>query len=453
MRVLVPVLAMLFLTVASATAEAQVWLEDRDQREGPGFKVSDSLVLHIGLGLEGGYDTNAFLKDSDVDPAGRLRIAPYVDLATRSKSRKVQDDGALAVAKPKANFRLGVAAYYDHHFPVSDGTSIKDLNGVNGIGIDTHLNFVLFPEGNFSLLADLSYLRTLQPYESASDARARQVAKPGVGIRIRPGGGTLSFELGYRLDFMYFEDATLGDNNNRHAHDVRFQTSWKMFPKTALISKINFTPTLYYGNANINESSLPVRSLFGVQGLITDRFGLKLLAGYGASFYEAGPNFDSVLAEGELMFFITPFSNVRLGGQRDFVDSFYANYFVKNGGYLSYSQMFGGAFLVTLKGDVFYRDYARNTGPWAGNDPAAGVIVVGNPAERADVWAGGTLLLEYRITDWISVHASGAYMGDVTNFSYTYTVETPVGSGNTTTTTYPADFQKFEVFAGVRAHY
>lgn len=450
MRGFFPGLVTVLLSVVCATASAQVWLEDRDEREGPGFKVSDSLVLHLGVGVEGGYDTNAFLKDSNVDPAGRLRVAPYVDLATRSKARKVQDDGALAVARPKASFRLGLAAYYDHHFPVDEGTSINDLNGINGIGVDTHLNFVLFPEGNFSLLADLSYLRTLQPYETASDARARQVAKPGVGIKIRPRGGTLSFELGYRLDFMYFEDDALGDLNNRHGHDVRFNTSWKMFPKTALVSKVNFTPTLYYGSSNINQNSLPLRSLFGVQGLVTDRFGLKLLVGYGASFYEAGPNFDSVLAEGELMFFITPLSNVRVGGQRDFVDSFYANYFVKNGGYVSYSQMFAGVFLVTLKGDVFYRDYARNTGPYVGNDPANGVVVTASPAERIDIWAGATLLLEYRFTDWLAVHASGRYMGDVSNFAYTYTVTNAAG---TVTETYPADFQKFEVFAGVRAHY
>jgi len=452
MRRLLAGLLVLAFAVASIPAMAQVWLKDRDEREGPGFKVSDSLVLHLGVGLEGGYATNATYGNDSV-PAGRLTVTPYVDLATRSKARKVQDDGAVAVAPPKASFRLGVAAFYDHSFAVdsADKAAVDSLNGANGIGVDTHLDFVLFPEGNFSLLLDADYLRTLQPYETSADAHNRDSVRPGIGVRFRPGGGNLSLELGYRLDFMYFEDPAM-DGNNRHAHDVRFYSSWKIFPKTALVSKFNFAPTFYYGDT-VNENSLPVRTLFGLQGLITDRFGLKLLVGYGASFYAAGPNFDSVLAEAELMFFITPFSNVRLGGQRDFVDSFYANFFVKNGGYLSYQHMFGGVFLVTLRGDVFYRDYARNDGPYAGNDPANNLVVDVSHSERNDIWVSSTLLLEFRITDWLSVHASGSYMTDVTDFSYTYTYEDPPGSGATTTDIYPAEFQRFQVMAGVRGHY
>jgi hypothetical protein len=428
------------VSLLPVSAAAQLWLQDRASSEGPGFKLGDSMVLHLGLGAEGGYDTNAVYRSDDVVDAGRLRITPYIDLATRGDQRRVKDEGVVDATPPKASFKLGVAGFWDQYF--AEEQRVKD---VSDFGIDTHLNFVLFPEGNFSLLLDALYLRTLQPYESASDARARQQVEPSIGVRVRPGGGTLSLELGYRLRFMYFEDDLLGDQNNRHGHEARFETRWKVFPKTALIGRVTFTPTVYYESGSMNENSLPVRSWAGLQGLFTDRFGLMLLGGYGASFYNAGPNFDSFLARGELMFFITPFSQIRLGGQRDFVDSFYANFYVKNGGYLSYQQMIGGVVMLTLKGDVFYRDYARFDGPtFNGATPSH--------QERNDVWAEGSLLVEWRATDWLSFHASGKYTGDITDFYYQSTYQDP-STGTQTTIENDAGFHKFVVLGGVRGHY
>ncbi len=105
--------------------------------------------------------------------------------------------------------------------------------------------------------------------------------------------------------------------------------------------------------------------------------------------------------------------------------------------------MFGGVFLATLKGEVFYRDYATNSGPYH-----PGVLIVSS-AERSDVWASGSLLLEFRINDWLSLHASGSYLADITDFEYTVGDDDPA----TPDTTYNAVFKKFAVFAGARAHY
>jgi hypothetical protein len=429
----------IFVLVLPATASAQVWLEDRQESEGPGIKLGDSLILHLGLAAEGGYDTNALYRDEAVEGAGRIRLTPYVDLSTRGLRRRVQDEGVVDATPPTVKFRLGVAGFYDHYF-----SQEEQVERLNDFGVNTNLNLILFPEGNFSLLLDASYLRTLQPYESASDARARQSVTPGIGVRFRPGGGTLSFELGYRLRFMYFEDDVLAEQNNRHAHDIRFETRWKVLPKTALLSRVKFSPSFYYEEQSVNENSLPVGSWFGLQGLITDRFGLRLLAGYGASFYNAGPQFDSVLAQGELMFFITPFSNIRLGGERDFVDSFYANFFVKNGGYLTFQQMIGGIVLITLRGEVYYRDYAEVPAGWTMPNGA-----LPNDTTRDDVWASASLLVEWRALDWLSFHASGEYLADITEFGYWVDTD---GDGVQDTEA-GAQFHKFVVFGGVRFHY
>jgi len=438
----------LLLFVAVTPVGAQEWLADRQSGEGPGIKVGDSLVLHLGLGLEAGYDTNALYQASDPDQAVRLRITPYVDLGTPPRQPGQNATQGPATAQPKAQFNLGVATYYDHHFPVgnADAETINQINGANALGIDTKLNLVVFPQGKYSFLTDLSYLRTQQAYETSDDSlRCRHDLSPGVGVRFRPGGGTLSIEAGYRLRLVLFEDSDFGDQANHHGHDVRVNTSWKVFPKTALVSRINFTPTFYIGGDSTKENSLPVRSLFGLQGLLADRFGLLLLAGYGVSNYERGPNFSSVIAQVELMFFATPVSTIRIGGERDFVDSYYANYYTKNGGYVSYSQLFGRVFLATLKGDVSGRQYARYNmlTPDGLGEPTT--------TDRVDVWLGVTLTLEYRATAWLSIMASARYSGDVTEFGYNYADDpaTPVDE----TAHVDSSFHKFEGFLGVRGHY
>lgn len=427
MRKLSDYIALVVVLSWAAPASAQVWLADRSGMDGPGFKLGDSLVLHPGLCLEGGYDTNALYSADNVEGSGRLRVTPYLDLATLSKQRRAQDTGLTA---PRLiDFRLGVAAFYDWYMNVADQSDF---------GVDTSANFALFPEGAFTLLLDASFTRMLQPYEGAQDNHARDIVRPGIGLRFRPGAGTLSFQGSYHLELTFFEDSVLSDRNDRQVHVVDYENRWKVFPKTALVAKVQFAPTLYTGSDSgaYHSDSMPVRSWFGLQGLLTDRFGLTLMGGYGASFYDTGPNYDSFLAQGEIMFFVTPFAQIRVGGDHDFVDSFYANFFVKSGGYVAYQQMFAGLVQATLRGDVYYRQYAKGPTTLPDNTTV-------NKASREDVWAAGSLLVEIRVTSWLLFQVSGQYSADLTDFQYTDAI------GDT----FNAGYQKFEVFGGVRGHY
>jgi hypothetical protein len=429
------------LTLAPVSAMSQVWLADRQLSEGPGVALGDSLLFHPGLVLEGGYDANPLRNSEYFTGAGRLRLAPYLDLASRAGQRRVEDAGLANSAPPQFSFRLGLAGYYDWY--LSHDVSVSSQND---FGIDSHLNFILFPEGKLSLIVQGSYLRTVQPFEGSLDARSRHSFRPGLAVRLRPGGGMLAFELGYRLDLTVFEDGFLATNNDKAEHDLRFHTSWKVFPKTAIVTQTRFSPILHNHAETDKHDSLPIRSLAGLQGLVSDRFGVLMLVGYGASFYEKGDNFGSgrktgILAQGELMFFITPFARIQIGGIRDFVDSLYANFYVKNGGYLAYSQMIGGVFLTTLKADAYYRDYGEISGSIPPLDATP------STHNREDVWIGSSLLLELRAADWLSFHVSGEYQGNISEFEYTYT------DTEGKRQVQPVSFNKFEVFGGVRGHY
>ena len=415
-------------------ASSQTWLSGRENREGTGVKLGDSLVLHPGIAAEGGYDTNPLRQDSDPDGAGRLRLSSYVDIATRSKDRRVEDENVSDATPPKVDFRFGLAGFYDFFF--SDAKAVDEQDD---FGIDSHINFVLFPQGNYSLLTSMIYARTLTPYESAEERHARHDVNPRLGFRIRPGGGTLTFALRYGADFLLFEDDTWASANNKVTHDIRLDTAWKLLPKTALVSLVRFSPIRYIGSSPMNVDSNPVRGQVGIRGLFTDRFGLTAMVGYGASFYAHGDDFDGVIANGEVMFFPTPFSNIRLGGQRDFVDSLYANFYVKSGGYLKYEQMFGQVFLASLSGDVYHRDYSTMTiYPITSTDDGA------RQDDREDVWLGINLLLEFRATNWLSIMASLNFDANVSEFEYNI----PQNNEND-----PVEFKKLEVMGGVRFHY
>jgi hypothetical protein len=296
-----------------------------------------------------------------------------------------------------------------------------------------------------NFLADFTYVRTLEPYESASDQWASHWIKPGIGLRVRPGGGTLSFEVGYQADLKLFEDAVVAERNDKFANEVRFITSWKVFPKTALIQRTFFSPIVYLGDVNksdatrINVNSFPVRALLGIQGLFSEKYGLSLFVGYGGSFYEEGDDFDSVIASLEVKFFITPSSNLRIGGQRDFVDSYYSNYFEKNGGYLTFEQMIANIVLLSVKGDVFHRAYSEYD---IGTDDN-----LDSGETRSELWIGATLFAEARATKWLSFNVSLNYQGNISDYVYLFTD----AGGNQVN--YPVDFNRVEIMGGARVYY
>ncbi len=418
----------IILATLPREAFSQVWLPDREQREGDGIKVGEKLVFHPGAVVEGGYDTNP-VRRSEPEGAGRLRLSSYLDLATRTHRRL--ETSAVAPTPPKLNFRFGVAGYYDFFF--SDDRSIDNQDDT---GIDTHLALIFFPLGNYTLNLHAQFIRTPDMYESPQEHHARNHIRPRVGLRIRPGGGTLSLSLSCGTDVLIYDEDIVGYRNNRVVFDVKIETEWRMLPKTSLVSRILFTPTNYLSAYHINNDSRPVRVYLGVRGLLTPKFGLSAFVGYGTSFYKKGENFEHVLANGELMFFITPLAKLRIGGSRDFVDSFYSNYYVRNGGYLTYDHLFAQIFLVSLKGEVFQRKYSFLSGQYGTTVP--------NTDYRKDLWTGVTLLLELRATSWLSVMSSVVYQGNISNFAY---------SSNAEDQSSWVDFQRVEVLGGVRVHY
>jgi len=399
---------------------AQEWLSDRRYSEGIGVKLSEGLVLHPGVGAEVGYDTNVFYASENRLDAARLRVTPHVDLGTLPPQR-LGDEGEERV-NPKTEFRLSLAAIYQEYFGEDQVVTQRD------VGVNAGIRLSLFPQGRWSFTLSDDFTRTNNPTADLGSITAptdRDQNRAEAVLRYAPGGGNFEFNLGYAFYISYFEREELQQAGNYTMHEVFERIRWRWLPKTALLHEARVSPTFHAGD---NRSSTPIRTRIGINGLLTNRLSLLLMAGYGVAFYSDGQDFDSFLAQAELRYIIGPMSNLRVGYERDFHQALIANYYLRDRGYLAYAHMFGGRFLLTLEGSVSSLGFSPIL-------PGAGC---GGETGRRDVLLEAGLFGEYRIQDWIAVNASVRQQSDITDYSCS---------------DYPADYSRQEVFAGVRAFY
>ena len=184
-------------------------------------------------------------------------------------------------------------------------------------------------------------------------------ARFGGGLIWTPGGGMFDWRVGYEFGLTYFEDPSFRHLNNNY-NQVNTRGRWRFLPRTAFLfdgSASFFKYTNRTEGQTLQLDSTPIRARLGLNGLVTPSFALLAMVGWGSSFYQGAANaqqFDSVLAQAELKWFITPnpgldpgaatltLSSVALGFTRDFTNSYLGDFFTRDRGYANLSYFFGG---------------------------------------------------------------------------------------------------------------
>jgi hypothetical protein len=176
-----------------------------------------------------------------------------------------------------------------------------------------------------------------------------------------------------------------------------------------------------------------------LNGLVTQQLALLAMAGWGSSFYKGATaqQYDGVLAQAELKWFITPgtgnellggplpISTAALGYQRDFYNSYLGDYFVRDKFYLTLSHLFAGRFLLVVDGSyspIKYPDIYDGTGA---------LSHAGFSAPRAEA----ALFGEYRLADSFGINTTVRYSANITDVNV---------NGD------PLGWNRFEAFLGVR---
>jgi hypothetical protein len=295
---------------------------------------------------------------------------------------------------------------------------------------------------------------------------------------LQPGSGTLDYHIGNTFTDTLFEE-TAGQGYAGFLDTVYLKGRWKFRPRTALIYDGNFGISHYDNTAagtqaiaQLNDS-FPVRTRLGVNGLITPRFSLLAMIGYGGSFLTPATDpgvtagcpaagcspsqYDSVIGQAELKFYLAAqpgleagppsltLSSLAVGYTRDFLPSYLSNYYGSDRGYLKFSYFFAGRALISLEGGAGAVEYPEIFYP-GGGVPMA--FAAGNAAGQGftDVRIDATLFGEYRFTNYLGVNLTAKYTTEQSDVILQ--INPPGGAGGAQD--YAMEWQHLELYAGVR---
>ncbi|MGB5267899.1 MAG: hypothetical protein WBN30_15005 [Polyangiales bacterium] len=422
----------------SATAGAQVFDPDRAAREGPGFKVG-RLVLHPGVAVGGGYDSNVFLQSSGELSSFILIVQGYLDIATEGSIR--QDEGDAGSAEPqKIQFRAGIAADYFHYFTERVGDTV---------GADAHLNFAYNPSKVFSLIINDEFRRTVRPFSDPNTLQGttisygRNINTASLDLVGRSKSQVLEGTIGYtnRLEFF---DANIYGYGNTISHRVPATFSWKFFPTSALVYTVEYANQEFVNPGEIATSpsllskNNRVANLIGYNGAITERFSLTGMIGYAAGFYKIGQSFDDVIARVELRWQPRPTIGLSLSYDREVVPSYIGNFVLSNRLHANTTFTLMGALQLGVQAwaSIYKTGLALSPdGTLLGNQPTR---------DGTRVYVG--VFGEYRFKPWLALFADLGYLADFTDFRY-------VGLSPDVLLDPVADYQRFEAWLGIRVFY
>jgi len=420
-----------------ATADAQaMFLVDRAAREGPGFKVG-RLVLHPGLSLEGGYDSNVFLQNGDEQDSFILRLGGYLDVATVGTAR--QSEGEANKPKPqKIEFRGGIGGRLYHYF--SD--RVRD-----NVGADAHVDFAYNPSSVFRVEVRDAFLRMIRPFSNPNTAEGptisygRNINTASLDLVARSKSQVLEGRVGY-TNYVQIFDSSIYAYGDTMSHRVPASLSWRFFPSSALVYTVEYINQTYLNPEQVLESPTSlsdnnrVLTLFGYNGSITERTMLSAMIGYTAGFYKQAEDFDDVIAIVNLRWQPRATIELNTGYNRSVMASFIGNYTTKNRLHADARFTLAGALQLGVEAWVSFDQSGQALSP----DGAW----LGNQLYREDIRLWVAILAEYRFKAWLALFGHVGYLADYTDFQYAGTdpLLDPV-----------ANYQRFEAWLGLRVFY
>jgi len=420
----------------SATAGAQVFDPERASREGPGFKAG-RLVLHPGLAVGGGYDSNVFLQSDDELSSFILLVQGYLDIATEGNVRQSEGD-SNAVEPQKIQFRGGIGADYLHYFTDRVG---------DAVGADGHINFAYNPSKVFSLVINDVFRRTVRPFSDPNTLQGQTISygrnmnTATLDLVGRSKSQVLEGTLGYTNSLEFF-DANIYGYGNNISHRVPASFSWLFFPTSALVYTVEYVnqefvnPTEIATSPTLLSKNNRISNMIGYNGAITERFSLTAMLGYAAGFYKIGQSFDDVIAKVELRWQARPTVGLSLRYDRDVRPSFIGNFVLLNRLHADATFTLMGALQLGVKAWVSFDKSGLALSPDG--------TLLGNEPFRKDTRVYVGIFGEYRFKPWLALFADLGFLGDYTNFRYVGLSPLPDPV---------ADYQRFEAWLGIRVFY
>jgi hypothetical protein len=286
-------------------------------KDGKGVRLSESGMLHLGIGAEAGYDTNVFFQDQNAISAPLLRVIPYVQMTNAGR------DGAVP---PGIYYDLSAALTYREY--LSDDENVKaqrafnpTLSGVLEFGNSQALTLSLTEQ--FARLDE-------PPYGPSTGNIIQNFNMASAQLKWAPGGGRFSATLRYTNMLSFFDNAELKFANNM-GNDGTLDLAWRWLPRTSIFLTVSQGYISYFDSAPppsaefVRSNSLPFRALAGLRGLLTNKLSLYLGAGYTNGFYSGGvanpSGVDNLAAIAEVTYKPTLLTDLIVGYRNEFRNS------------------------------------------------------------------------------------------------------------------------------------
>ncbi|HEX4336755.1 MAG TPA: hypothetical protein VH062_12635 [Polyangiaceae bacterium] len=474
-RFLIAAMALAYASHAPTTY-AQAFLSDARLVEGQGVKTGN-FELHPGIAAEGGYDSNYFQAagvnakvpalpadgvaprtvtvDEPVLDAFRLRITPSLSLQSRGARAGAEGGGAL----PPLTLNAHISASYSALFPAGDGSSSK-LSNQDDVAATAGFMLNIFPGRTWGGDISADYNRVIEASNDPDTANAfkRDNIRGGAGISFRPGGGLFSYRLGYQANATIFEshDFTILDNIK---HTLQLAGSWKFLPRTALLYRGNVSWLRYTDSnspATLGDGET-IDSEIGLNGLISNYFGLLGMIGWAGTFYtpKSGPtqNYDSAIGQAQITWYPSPqnslpvggvqpagLSSVALGYTRNFASSYLGTFYQRDRGYASIAYFFGERFVLSLTGGLSHITRPPTFFAAPAGSTTALPQANGEEENRVDAVA----FLEYRVAATVGINATFRYDAELEHRVYALAPGPGDGGGD------DLYFKRYQVYLGVR---
>jgi hypothetical protein len=270
MRSILPILAALAATAPlTAFAQGPLLPPPGTVLQAPGdigFPIGEKSRIHTLLDLGAGFDSNPDRVGSSVMGHGGsdwfALIRPGVHAAVPGNDVMVDLLG-----------QLDINQYFGSGSQVAQTNFGTFINGAFRLGSDTSLlNFSL----NDQVIRTPSYLDDLGTVAAEERRYAQWYNRGTAAVTLRPGGGALSFDLGYLNSVIAFDDPLFGTSIQNGGF---FDAKLKFLPKTALDFHADFSA--YSTNTNnLPQHSTPYNVWLGLIGQITPHLVANLTAGF-----------------------------------------------------------------------------------------------------------------------------------------------------------------------------
>jgi hypothetical protein len=376
-----------------------------------GIQIADGVLLHTGIGVEAGYDTNVFYAPTNLIASSIFRVMPFAEITNATRNGPVSKE---------LTFDARAGLQYRHYGNSEVSSKYADAWNPNA-GLSLGLGGAQFGFGVadvFARVEDAPYAggggTGGVPINPAIERTNNQASIEG---RWSPGGGRLTGVLRFTNMVNIYDDNGAGSYSyaNSITNTLMVDVAWKWLPKTAIFLDVSQSYSAYLNstaaaNAHLSDS-YPLYVTAGLRGLLTEKTSAVLTVGYVNALYSSGASTTGFLGSTflDLAFTarLTQLSRAAVGFRHDFLNTVISNFAYQEAAYASYVQQIAGRLGLDLSGRYAFLSYQGTPGDPNQLTPSGG--------NRVDNYFQIGATLDYFLRNWAYVGVGYSFLDNRSN--------------------------------------